>query len=211
MIFAKTAQILNHIKEKGRLTGGPVGQRTPHVCDPRAEAKLDRWRSRRQRGLGDGQEHHRAPRSTPHQLVPQTLTLPHPRYLALANGGTAVVCGRPSASLIGDWAKEVLDEHQHDSTELLGQERGEMVDHRALATTPVTTAELRRGKLATERAMRAHRGSAAAANMTKVTRGSGRSSGRSRLVGDASTRTRRRSGSYAEKTTSERESEPEWK
>ena len=43
-----------------------------------------------------------------------------------------------------------------------------MVDYRALATTPVTMAELRRGKLATEKAIQAYRGSAAAANLTTV-------------------------------------------
>ena len=47
-----------------------------------------------------------------------------------------------------------------------------MVDYRALATTPVTMAELQRGKLATEKAMRAYQGSAAAANSTTVLRGS---------------------------------------
>ena len=47
-----------------------------------------------------------------------------------------------------------------------------MVDYRALATKPVTMAELRRGKLTTEKAMRANRGSAAAANSTTVLRGS---------------------------------------
>jgi len=118
MIFAKTAQTLFSTKEKERLTGDPADQRTPHVSDPRAEARLDRRRSRRRRGLGDSQEHHRAPHSTPHRLVPETLTLPHPRDLALANGGTAVVCGRPPASLVGDRGKEDLDEHQHDSAEL---------------------------------------------------------------------------------------------
>ena len=133
---------------------------------------LDRRRSRRRRGLGDGQEHHRAPHSTPRRLVLETLTLPHPRDLALANSGTAVVCGRLPASLVRDRAKEDPDEHQHDTTKFLGQERGEMVDYRALATTLVTTAELRRGKLATERTMRAYRGSAAAADMTTVKRGS---------------------------------------
>jgi len=55
----------------------------------------------------------------------------------------AVLCGRLPASLVGDQAKEDSDEHKHDSAELLGQERGEMVDYRALATTPVTTAEFR--------------------------------------------------------------------
>jgi len=79
-----------------------------------------------------------------------------------------VVCGQPPVSLVGDRAKEDPDEHQHDSAELLGQEQEEMVDYRALATTPVTTAELRRGKLATERTMRAYRGLTATANMTTV-------------------------------------------
>ena len=55
-------------------------------------------------------------------MVPETLTLLDPRYLALANGGTAVVRGRPPASLEGDRAKENTDEHQHDLAELLGQE-----------------------------------------------------------------------------------------
>jgi len=124
-------------------------------------------------------------------LVTETLTLPHPRDLALANGGTAVVCGRQPTSLAGDRAKEDPDEHQHNSAELLGQEREGMVDYRALATTPVTMAELRRIKLATERTMRAYRGSAAAANTTTVKRGSWRSAGRSRLAGDAETRARK--------------------
>jgi len=105
-------------------------------------------------------------------LVPETLTLPHPRDLALANGGTVVVCGQPLASLVADRAKEDPDEHQHNKAKLLEQEREEMVDYRALATTPGTTAELRRGELATEKTMRAYRGSAAAANMTTVKRGS---------------------------------------
>ena len=60
-----------------------------------------------------------------------------------------MVCGRPPASLVGDQTKEDSDEHYHDLAELLGQEQREMVDYRALATTPVTMAELRRGKLAT--------------------------------------------------------------
>ena len=47
-----------------------------------------------------------------------------------------------------------------------------MVDYIALATTLVTTAELRRGKLATDKTMRAYRGSAAAANSTMGKRGS---------------------------------------
>jgi len=105
-------------------------------------------------------------------MVPETLTLPNPRYLALANDGTAVVCGRPPASLVGNLTKEDLDEHQHDLAKLLGQEQREMVDYRALATTLVTIAELRRGKLATEKTMRAYRGSAAAANSTTVLLGS---------------------------------------
>jgi len=100
-----------------------------------------------------------------------------------------VVCGQPPASLVRDRAKEDPDEHQNDSAELLGKEQEEMVDYSALATTPVTTAELRRGKLATEGTMRAYRGSAATANMTMVKRGSWRSTGRSRL---AATRRRRR-------------------
>jgi len=80
---------------------------------------------------------------------------------------------RPTpASLVRDRAKEDSDEHQYDSAELLGQERGETVDYRALATTLVTTAELRRGKLATEKTMRAYRASAAAANSTTGKQGS---------------------------------------
>ena len=65
-----------------------------------------------------------------------------------------------------------------------------MVDYRALATTPVAMAELRRGKLATEKAMRAHRGSAVAANLTTVERRGLRSTGRSCLTGDKETRAR---------------------
>jgi len=122
MIFAKTAQTLNQTKEEERLTGGPASQRTPHASDPRAEARLDRRRSRRQRGLGDGQGHHRAPHFIPHRAVPETLTLVDPRYLALANGGTAGVRGRPRASLAGDRAEEKADKQQQDLAELLGQE-----------------------------------------------------------------------------------------
>jgi len=102
-------------------------------------------------------------------MVPETLTLPDPSYLTLVNGGTAVVRGRPPASLVRDIAKENSDENQHDLAELLGQERSEMADYRALATTPVTMAELRRGKLA-EKTMRAYRVSAAAANLTTALR-----------------------------------------
>ena len=65
-----------------------------------------------------------------------------------------------------------------------------MVDYRALATTPVTMAKLRRGKLATEKAMRAQRGSAAAANLTTVKWRGRRSDGRSCLAGDTETRAR---------------------
>ena len=65
-----------------------------------------------------------------------------------------------------------------------------MVDYRALATTPVTTAGLRRGKLVTERTMWAYRSSAAAANPTTVTQGTWRSAGRSRSAGGAETRAR---------------------
>jgi len=83
-----------------------------------------------------------------------------------------VVRGPPPASLAGDRVEENADEHQHDLAELLGQEQGGMVDYRGLATTSVTMAELRRGKLATEKAMRAYRGSAATANSTTVLRGS---------------------------------------
>ena len=61
------------------------------------------------------------------------------------------------------------------------------MDQRALATTPVAMAELRRGELAVEKAMRAYRGSAAAADVTTVTRGSWRSAGWSHLAGDAMT------------------------
>jgi len=61
------------------------------------------------------------------------------------------------------------------------------VDYRAPATTPVTTVELRRGKLATEKTMRAYRSSAAAANLTTVKQGSWRSTGCSRSAGDAET------------------------
>jgi len=149
---------------------------------------LDRQKSRRRRALSDGQGHHRAPHSLPRRLVPETLTLPHPRNLALANGGTAVVCGQPLASLVGDRAKEDPNEHQHDKANLLEQEREEMVDYRALAMTRVTMAELQRGELATEKTMRAYRSSAAAANTTTVKRGSWRSTGWSRSAGDAETR-----------------------
>jgi len=41
MIFTKTAQTLIQTKEKERLTGDPTSQRTPHVIDPIAEARLD--------------------------------------------------------------------------------------------------------------------------------------------------------------------------
>jgi len=63
-----------------------------------------------------------------------------------------------------------------------------MVDYRALATTLVAMAELRRGKLATEKAMRAHRGSAAAANLMMVKWRGWQSDGRSCLAGDTETR-----------------------
>jgi len=59
-----------------------------------------------------------------------------------------------------------------DKAKLLEQEREEMLDYRALATTLVTMAELRQGELATEKTMRAYRSSAAAANATTVMRGS---------------------------------------
>jgi len=65
-----------------------------------------------------------------------------------------------------------------------------MVDYRALATTLVTMAELRRGKLATEKAMQAYRGSAAAANLTMVKRRGWRSAGWIGLAGDTETRAR---------------------
>jgi len=103
-------------------------------------------------------------------MVPETLTLLDPRYLALANGGTAVVRGRPLMSLVGDRAKENSDDHQHNLAELLGQERSEMADYRVLVTTPVTMAELRRGKLTTEKTMRAYRSLVAAANLTTALR-----------------------------------------
>jgi hypothetical protein len=93
-------------------------------------------------------------------------------------------------SLVGDQTKEDPDEHQHDKAKLMEQEREEMVDYIALATTPVTTTELRRGELATERTMQAYRRSAAAANVTTVMRGSWQSAGRSRSAGDAETRAR---------------------
>ena len=98
--------------------------------------------------------------------------------------------GRPPASLAEDRAEENADEHRHDLAELLGQELGRMVDYRALATTSVAMAELRRGKLATEKAMRAHRGSAAAANLTMVKWRGWRSAGRSCLAGDTRARGR---------------------
>jgi len=142
----------------------------PHRQRPESRGMTWPRRSRRWRGLGHGQEHHRAPHSIPHRMVPETLTLPDPRYLALAHGGTAVVRGWPPASRVGDRAKESSDEHQHDLAELLGEEWSEMADYRALATTPVTMAELRRGKLATEKTMRAYRSSAAAANLTTLKR-----------------------------------------
>ena len=74
--------------------------------------------------------------------------------------------------------------------ELLGQESGGMVDYRALATTPVTMAELRRGKLATEKAMQAYRGSAATTNLTTVKWRGWWSAGWSRLAGGAETQAR---------------------
>ena len=100
------------------------------------------------------------------------------------------MCGRPPASLVGDQSKEDPDEHLHDKAKLMEQEREEMVEYRALATTPVTTAELRRGELATKRTMRAYRSSTAAANMTTMMRGSWRSAGRSRSARDAEKRAR---------------------
>ena len=62
------------------------------------------------------------------------------------------------------------------------------MDYIALATTPVTMAELQQGKLATEKAMQAHRGSAAATNLTTVKWRGWRSAGRSCLAGDTETR-----------------------
>jgi hypothetical protein len=50
---------------------------------------------------------------------------------------------RPLASLVGDRAVEDLVEQQHDEAKLKGQKREEMMGQRALATTPVTTVELR--------------------------------------------------------------------
>ena len=64
------------------------------------------------------------------------------------------------------------------------------MDYIALATTPVTTAELRRGKVATERTMRAYRGSVVTANMTTVKRGSWWSTRWSCSAGDGETRAR---------------------
>ena len=122
--------------------------------------------------------------------MPETLTLLDSSYLALANGGTAVVRGRPPVSLAGDRAEKKADEQKQDLAELLEQERRGMVDYRALATTPVTMAELRRGKLATEKAMRVYRGSAAAANLTMVKWRGWRSDGRSCLAGDTEARAR---------------------
>jgi len=111
MIFAKTAQTLISNKEERETDTRTPRVNGPHSSVTRAEARLDRRRSHQRRGLGDGQEHHRAPHSTPRRLVPETLALSHPRDLALANGSTAVVCGQPPASLVGDWAKEDPDEH----------------------------------------------------------------------------------------------------
>jgi len=119
MIFTKTAQTLFSNRVERETHRG-----TPQVNGPHTSVTREQRRDLTAGDLGDGQEYHRAPRSTPHRLVPETLTLPHPRDLALANGGTAVVCGRPSASLVRDRAKEDSDEHQHDSTELLGQVLG---------------------------------------------------------------------------------------
>ena len=62
------------------------------------------------------------------------------------------------------------------------------MDYRALATTPVTTVELRRGKLATERTIWAYRGSVATANTMTMKRGSWRSTGWSCSAGGAETR-----------------------
>jgi len=69
--------------------------------------------------------------------------------------------------MVRDRAKEDPNEHQQDKAKLLEQEREEMVDYKALATTPVTTVELRRGELAMERTTRGYQSSAAAANMTR--------------------------------------------
>ena len=90
-----------------------------------------------------------------------------------------------------------------------------MVDYRALATTPVTMAELRRGKLATEKAMRAYRGSTAATNLTTVKWRGWRSAGRSRSAGDTETRARELAEAMAatrrRRRTRERERESwEW-
>jgi len=78
------------------------------------------------------------------------------------------------------------------------------VDYRALATTPVAMAELRRGKLATKKAMRAYRGSAAAANLTTVKWRGWQSAGRSGLAGDTETRAREREGTGSGMTLSMR-------
>ena len=64
------------------------------------------------------------------------------------------------------------------------------MDYRALATTSVAMVELRRGKLGTEKAMRAHRSSAVAANLKTVKWRGWRSTGRSCLAGDTETRAR---------------------
>ena len=89
-----------------------------------------------------------------------------------------------------------------------------MVDYRALATTSVAMVELRRGKLGTEKAMRAHRSSAVAANLKTVKWRGWRSAGRSCLAGDTETRARARrsNGGDAETTTHARWREPgvEW-
>jgi len=81
---------------------------TPHVngphtsVTPRIEARLDCRIARRWRGFGDGQGHHRAPHSLPRRLVPETLALMRSKDLALTNGSTVAVRGRPPASLVGD-------------------------------------------------------------------------------------------------------------
>ena len=51
-------------------------------------------------------------------MIPETLALLRSTDLALANGGTAAVRGRPPASLVGDRVVEDLVKHQHDEAEL---------------------------------------------------------------------------------------------
>jgi hypothetical protein len=79
---------------------------------------LDRRKARRRRCLYDIQGYHRAPHSLPRQLVPEILTLPNPKDVALANGGTAVVRSQPPASLTGDRVVENHAEQQRDEARL---------------------------------------------------------------------------------------------